>query len=104
MFAAHIVAQLIQIAKLALAGRMVHQADDPDAILRAKLSQFGDQGFRTYLGAQVQKMVDPQGARFADGQNLIRQKPRIFAVTGLVFGHNRPDPQRIKHCGDARRG
>ena len=49
-----IVLELGHVAELPLAGRVVHQADDADAVVGAELVQFLDQRFRTHLGPQVQ--------------------------------------------------
>jgi hypothetical protein len=104
MLAAHIVAQLAHVAKLALARRMIHQADNADTILRPELGEFVDQRLRTHLGPQMQKVVDPKRTGVPHPDDLIREQPGIFAVTGLFLGDDRADPQRVKHRGDPGRG
>ena len=71
----------VSVAELPFAGRVVHQADDADAVLGAELVQLVDQGFRADLGAQVQEMADPQGALGAQPEDLVGQRPGIFAVS-----------------------
>lgn len=55
--------QRIEIAKLALSWRMIHQADDTDAVLGSKGGQFIQQRFRTDLGAQVQVVAGFENSR-----------------------------------------
>ena len=72
-----------QVAELALAGGVIHQADDADAILGAEGGHFLEQGFRTDLGAQVQEMADLEQSFGTGGQQFVRQLAGIFTVTGF---------------------
>ena len=104
LLAADIVAQLADVAELAFAGGVVHQADDADAVPGAELGHLLGQGLGTDLGAQVQEMADPQRPLGAQAQDLVGQGAGIFAVACIVRRHDRPHAQRVKDGGDAHAG
>ena len=58
-----VVAHLGDVGELALAGGVVHQADDADAVVRAEFGELLLQRLRADLGAQVQAVADAQARR-----------------------------------------
>ena len=60
-----VVAQLVDVGELPLAGRVVHQADDADVVLGAEVGELVLERLGADLGAQVQQVADAQRARVA---------------------------------------
>ena len=65
VLALKILHELFHVAKLALAGRMVHQADNSDPLRLAETVELIGQRFRTDLGAKMDMVVDLQLAVLA---------------------------------------
>ena len=59
-------------------GRVVHQADDADAVLRPELGELLDQRLRAGLGAQVQRVADAQAARRARSRMISLASGRAY--------------------------
>ena len=93
----------IKIAELALARRVIHQADYADSVLWAELGHFIKQRRRTDLGSQVKEVADPKMPCGTHGQQIICQTTGIFRI-GTISGFERSHSQRIKHGGYAGRG
>ena len=94
--------QLRQIAELAIARRVVHQADKADAVIVAECGQFGLHRFGTDLGAQMDKMADPRLVRGGQRVDFLDQRQGVGLGIGAV--PDRPHPQRVKDGGDADAG
>ena len=69
-----------QVAELALAGGVIHQADDPDTVIGRETGQFFEQGFRTNLCAQVQEVADLEHTLRAGRQKFVGDRARIIYV------------------------
>ena len=100
VLALHVFRQLGDVAELALAGGVVHQADQLDPVARVELVQLGHQRLRTDLGAQVDVVADPKRVGRDHGQDFRREGAGVAGVFGLVL-LNRADAQRVEHRGDA---
>ena len=70
-------AQLGDVGELPLTGRVVHEAEDADAVLGAELGELLDQGLRADLGAQVQPVADAQRPGTAQAVDLGGERPGV---------------------------
>ncbi len=94
----------VDVAELALTGRVVHHADDADPIPVAEFGEFVLKRLRAYLGAQVQAVPDAQQAGADQRADLGGHAARIGAVIGAAGNPHRADPQRVEHRGHAAAG
>ena len=97
--AAVIVAQLLLVAELALAGRVVHQRDEPDVVAVDQCVASSTTLRHRHLAAQMEVMADPQHVGAARRGDRLGEQRRFAAhVLGAFLA---PDAQRIEHRGDA---
>ena len=88
------------VAELALAGGVVHQADDPHAVLRPVERELVLQRLRADLGAQVEVVVEPERARRAHRPDLGDERAAILAEPRRGVGGDRAHAHRVEHGGD----
>ena len=101
VLAADVILELLHIAELPLARRVIHQANDADFVVGAKLGQFFHQRFRTDLGPQVDMVADRQRPAVAHRQDFIGHVAGVFPVALASFvRQDRPHPDRVENRGD----
>lgn len=89
------------VAKLALAGGMVHERYHSDPIVRAELAQFIDQRVRTDLGPKMDHVADTEHVGGPELGKLGRHFPGVGSVMGVVTGIG-TDTQSIKNRSNTR--
>ena len=97
-------AHLGEVGELALARRMIHQADDADPVAVRELAELLGQRLGTDLGAQMQMVADAQGARRAQAADLAGERAGIADMAGRRMRDQRADAQRVEDRGDAEPG
>ena len=85
-------AQRRELGELALAGGVVHQADDADAVALGELGQLLGQGLGADLGAQVQPVADAQPPGAVQPHDLGGERPGVLARSPC--GRPRPASRR----------
>ena len=85
VFALHILRQFRDVAELALAGGVIHQADQPHPVLGPEFRELVQQGLAANLGAQVDMMADPHPPRRDQRIQFIRQRTGMRPNT-MVLG------------------